>query len=244
MIEIYQVIVEKDTKEYNACPLKWDCDNCSKSFCLRTVAIADFPSEYGHFNILGFTNNKDKKDHFMIVKGNVVEGENVLTRIHSSCVTGDVLKSLRCDCGPQLIKSLSMIEKKGGGVLLYMQQEGRGIGLTNKIKAYMLQDLGLDTYDSNINLGFKPDERDYEIAAAMLKKLKVKTIQLLTNNPEKIADLKRFDVKVIERIPLEVNVNKYNYKYLQTKKNRFGHILSLDFKTEGKNELNNNKKRK
>jgi 3,4-dihydroxy 2-butanone 4-phosphate synthase/GTP cyclohydrolase II len=234
MTERYQVIVENDTKEYNSCPLKWDCENCSKSLCLRMVAIADFPSEYGHFSMLGFTNNKDKKDHVMIVKGNVVRGENVLTRIHSSCVTGDVLHSLRCDCGPQLRKSLSLIEEKGRGILLYMQQEGRGIGLTNKIKAYMLQDSGLDTYDSNVDLGFKPDERDYEIAAAMLKKLEVKNIQLLTNNPEKIAELKRFDVEVVQRIPLEVNANKYNYKYLQTKKTRFGHILSLDLKTEDK----------
>jgi 3,4-dihydroxy 2-butanone 4-phosphate synthase/GTP cyclohydrolase II len=172
-------------------------------------------------------NNKDKKDHIMVVKGNVLHGESVLTRLHSSCVTGDALGSLRCDCGPQLSLAMHKIEREGRGILLYMQQEGRGIGLTNKIITYMLQDLGADTYEANVDLGFKADERDYEVAAAMLTSLDVKSIRLLTNNPEKIAQLKRFGVEVKERIPLETRPTKYNWSYLETKKARFGHILSL-----------------
>lgn len=223
----YKQIMEKDTQEYNSCPLKWDCENCDKSLCLRIVALADFPTQHGHFNILGYLNNKDKKDHIMVVKGNVVHGEDVLTRLHSSCVTGDALGSLRCDCGPQLAKALNKLEKAGRGILLYMQQEGRGIGLTNKIITYMLQDLGADTYDANVDLGFKADERDYEVAAAMLKSLDVRSIRLLTNNPEKIVQLRRFGVGVKERVPLETRPTKYNRSYLETKKTRFGHILSL-----------------
>jgi GTP cyclohydrolase II len=235
MIEAsYKRVLEKDTEEYNSCPLKWDCENCTKSLCLRIVALADFPTQHGHFNILGFLNNKDKKDHIMVVKGNVVHGRSILTRLHSSCVTGDALGSLRCDCGSQLALALSKIEREGRGILLYMQQEGRGIGLTNKIITYMLQDLGADTYDANVDLGFKADERDYEVAAAMLRSLDVKSIRLLTNNPEKIVQLKRFGVGVQERVPIETRPTKYNRLYLETKKTRFGHILSLRAPTKSK----------
>jgi GTP cyclohydrolase II len=223
----YKVIMEKDAEEHSTCPFVWDCENCFKSLCLRVVSVADFPSKYGYFQIIAFTNNKDKKDHISIVKGDIVHAENILTRLHSSCVTGDVLGSLRCDCGPQLIKSLLLLEKEKLGVLLYMQQEGRGIGLKNKIKAYMLQDLGSDTYDANLILGFKPDERQYELAAAMLRKLDVKSIKLLTNNTRKVKELESYGVIVKERIPLEITPNKYNQSYLQTKKKRFGHLLSL-----------------
>ncbi|WXG44419.1 MAG: GTP cyclohydrolase II [Promethearchaeati archaeon SRVP18_Atabeyarchaeia-1] len=224
----YRQILEKDTQDYKSCPLKWDCENCDKSLCLRIVALADFPTKHGHFNIIGFLNNKDKKDHLMVVKGNVAHEEDVLTRLHSSCVTGDALGSLRCDCGPQLAKSLDKMEREGRGILLYMQQEGRGIGLTNKIVTYMLQDLGADTYEANVDLGFKPDERDYELAAAMLRSLDVKSIRLLTNNPEKIVELRRYGIKISERIPLQIRPNKYNRSYLETKKARFGHLLSLE----------------
>ena len=227
MQESYKNIIKEDTEERSACPFKWNCESCSKSLCLRVVGVADFPTEYGNFEIIAFTNNKDKKDHTAIVKGDIVHKQNILTRLHSSCLTGDVLGSLRCDCGPQLNKSLVLIDKEKLGILLYMQQEGRGIGLTNKIKAYMLQDLGSDTYDANLILGFKPDEREYEIAAAMLNKLKVQSIRLLTNNPKKIRELERFDVKVEKRVPLEIPPNRYNISYLRTKKNRFNHILSL-----------------
>lgn len=146
---------------------------------------------YGDFKILGFANNKDQKDHIAIVK------ENVLTRLHSSCLTGDAVGSLRCDCGPQLHTALAMIENAGSGVLLYMQQEGRGIGLVNKIRAYQLQDAGFDTWDANLHLGFEPDERDYEVSAAMIKKLGIKSIRLLTNNPDKLEQLKRFNIKIV-----------------------------------------------
>lgn len=224
----YNAILKRDTEEHESCPFKWDCDNCDRSLCLRVVAVADFPSLYGHFNIIGFLNNKDRKDHIMVVKGDISNAENLLTRLHSSCVTGEALGSLRCDCGPQLRTALSMIEKEGFGVLVYMQQEGRGIGLTNKLKAYMLQDSGLDTYDANTDLGFLPDERQYELAAAMLSKFKVKSVRLLTNNPKKIEGLEKYDINVVERIPLEINANPFDRQYLQTKKERFGHLLSLD----------------
>jgi len=227
MQESYKKMVAADTEEHGSCPFEWDCDSCFKSLCLRVVGVADFPTEHGRFAIIAFTNNKDKKDHTAIVKGDVVHGESVLTRLHSSCLTGDVLGSLRCDCGPQLRRALYLIEKEKLGILLYMQQEGRGIGLTNKIRAYMLQDLGSDTYDANLTLGFKPDERQYELAAAMLRKLDVKSIRLMTNNPSKMRELERFGVKVDKRVPLEIPPNRYNQSYLQTKKNRFNHILSL-----------------
>lgn len=176
---------------------------------------------YGDFKILGFANNKDQKDHIAIVK------ENVLTRLHSSCLTGDAVGSLRCDCGPQLHTALAMIENAGSGVLLYMQQEGREIGLVNKIRAYQLQDAGFDTWDANLHLGFEPDERDYEVSAAMIKKLGIKSIRLLTNNPDKLEQLKRFNIKIVERIPLEIPVQEHNKRYMKTKKERFRHKLDL-----------------
>lgn len=224
----YYRIMEVNAQEHSSCPFKWDCENCYKSLCLRIVAVADFPTASGRFKIIGFTNNKDKKDHIAVVKGDVVGKESVLTRLHSSCLTGDVLGSLRCDCGPQLRRSVSLIEQDGMGVLLYMQQEGRGIGLTSKLKAYMLQDLGSDTYDANVSLGFKPDERQYELAAAMLSKLRVRNIRLLTNNPQKVKELQKYGVKIEERVPLEIPPNQYNRAYLETKKARFGHLLSLN----------------
>ncbi len=215
-ISSYHRIVERDTREHDSCPFEWDCGNCYKSLCLRIVAVADFPTAYGRFRLLGFTNNKDGKDHIAVVKGDVVNRESVLTRLHSSCLTGDVLGSLRCDCGPQLRNSLAMIEEEEVGALLYMQQEGRGIGLTNKIKAYMLQDSGSDTYDANVGLGSKLDERQYELSAAMLSKLEVRSIRLLTNNPRKVRELRRYGVKVEERVPLEIPPNEYNRAYLET----------------------------
>ena len=158
----YDEALKKDAEEYHSCEFDWNCEKCYKSLCLRIVALANFPSKYGSFNIVAFENNKDRKNHIMLIKGNIYGAKNALTRVHSSCVTGDVLGSLRCDCGEQLKKALNMIEKEGEGVLLYMQQEGRGIGLTNKIKAYMYQDRGADTYDANLLLGFSPDQRKAE----------------------------------------------------------------------------------
>jgi 3,4-dihydroxy 2-butanone 4-phosphate synthase/GTP cyclohydrolase II len=219
--------MDRDTEEHNSCLFEWDCEKCDRSLCLQIVAIADFPSTHGHFKILAFTNNKDGKDHTVVVKGDVSNKESVLTRLHSSCLTGDVFGSLRCDCGNQLCNALSMIEQEGLGVVLYMQQEGRGIGLTNKIRAYMLQDSGVDTYNANVLLGFQPDERQYEIAAAMLTKLAVKSVRLLTNNPMKIRGLEKYGIQVMERVGLEVPPNEHNRAYLTAKK-RFGHFLSLD----------------
>ncbi len=223
----YDEILRKDAEEYQSCQFDWNCEKCYKSLCLRIAAFANFPSKYGSFKVVAFENNKDGKDHIMIIKGDVEGAENVLTRVHSSCVTGDVLGSLRCDCGDQLKKALHMIEKEGQGVLLYMQQEGRGIGLTNKIKAYMFQDRGTDTYDANLLLGFPPDQRTYELAAAMLKKFRISSIRLLTNNPQKILDLEESGVRITERIPIEIPPNVFNRFYLETKKDKFGHNLSL-----------------
>ncbi|MFX0185493.1 MAG: GTP cyclohydrolase II, partial [Candidatus Hodarchaeota archaeon] len=180
--------------------------------------------------IVGFVNNKDKEEHIAIIKGDLNNGENILTRVHSACLTGDALGSLRCDCGPQLAQALSMIEKEGNGVVLYMQQEGRGIGLLNKLRAYALQDNGFDTYDANIALGFRPDQRDYEVAGEMLEKLGVKSIRLITNNPEKIKQLENY-ISISERIPLELPIQEYNVDYMQTKKTRFGHLLSIHSKS-------------
>ncbi|MBN1682069.1 GTP cyclohydrolase II [Candidatus Bathyarchaeota archaeon] len=220
--------MKEDLKEHESCPLKWDCKHCSKNLCVQLVAVAEFPTMFGNFKILGFTNNKDKKDHIIIVKGEVSGKSQVLTRIHSSCATGDSLGSLRCDCGPQLRKSMQKIEEFGQGILIYMQQEGRGIGLTNKIRAYMLQDQGMDTYDANIALGFEPDERDYEVTAAMLKKLNVESIIFLTNNPDKIEQLRKFGILITKTINLELEANEYNIKYYETKREKFGHKLNLN----------------
>ena len=228
MEDAYSEIIQRDTEEHEACPFEWDCENCSKGLCLRMVAVADFPSAYGSFKILGFTNNKDKKDHTALVKGDLNGKEDVLSRIHSSCLTGDALGSMRCDCGPQLHAALSMIEGEGSGVIVYMQQEGRGIGLTNKLRAYMLQDGGMDTYDANVHLGFEPDERDYELSAAIFSKLGVESVRLMTNNPEKVEGLIRFGMKVSERVPLEIPATEHDRGYLTTKRDRFGHKLSLD----------------
>lgn len=228
----YDMILKRDAEEYNSCIFKWDCDHCERDLCIRIVALADFPSKYGFFKIIGVENNKDKKDHIIVVKGDVVGRADVLVRLHSSCLTGDALGSLRCDCGDQLRSSLLKMEKESLGVLLYMQQEGRDIGLTNKIRTYMAQDKGMDTIDANISLGFEPDRRQYELAAAMLKKLEVRSIRLLTNNPAKIEELEKFGILIRKRISLEIRPNKFNLFYLQTKKERLGHLLSLEIDSE------------
>lgn len=223
----YARVLADDDAEHAACPLKWDCAACTKSLCVRLVAVADFPSLFGHFKILGFVNNKDGKDHLAVVKGDVVGRENVLTRVHSSCLTGDSLGSLRCDCGPQLRRSMAMMEEEGLGVLVYMQQEGRGIGLTNKLRAYMLQDGGLDTYDANLALGFPADERDYEVTAAMLKKIGVADVRLITNNPAKVEALRKYGVRIRDMVPIQTAVTEFNERYFEAKRNRFGHHLVL-----------------
>ncbi len=206
-----------DTSEAQVCVT----DEC----CVQLVAVADLPSRFGEFQICGFISPCDQKEHTAIIKGDVVDKEGVVTRVHSECLTGDVMGSKRCDCRDQLLESLKIIEKEGAGIVLYLRQEGRNIGLTEKIKAYALQDKGLDTIDANIHLGYQPDERDYGIAANCLKNLKVKSIKLLTNNPEKIQQLMAAGIKIDERLPLIIEPSEYSRAYLETKAARSGHLL-------------------
>ncbi|MBN3553388.1 bifunctional 3,4-dihydroxy-2-butanone-4-phosphate synthase/GTP cyclohydrolase II [Fictibacillus nanhaiensis] len=198
--------------------------NKTEQMVKREVEI-NLPTEFGDFKAIGFSNVLDEKEHVALVKGDVTTGEPVLVRVHSECLTGDVFGSARCDCGSQLHAALSQIEKEGRGVLLYMRQEGRGIGLINKMKAYKLQEEGLDTVEANEQLGFAPDLRDYGIGAQILKDLGISKMKLLTNNPRKIAGLKGYDLEVTDRVALQMPHNKNNEDYLKTKKSKLGHML-------------------
>ena len=194
----------------------------------KLVSIAaetKLPTKYGDFRIIIFKNEVDHKEHLMIVKGDVRGKSDVLMRIHSECLTGDVFGSHRCDCGEQLENALRSIEEQGEGIVIYMRQEGRGIGLTNKIKAYTLQDEGYDTVEANVKLGFPPDMREYSLAAQMLRELDVKSVKLLTNNPEKKEDLERWGITVTKRVPIVIKANSINAKYLNTKKEKMRHML-------------------
>ncbi len=195
--------------------------------CLVTrLAATKLPTQYGgEFNAIVFGNMLDNSEHIALVKGNISPDDKILVRVHSECLTGDVFNSKRCDCGGQLHKAMAMIKKEGKGVFLYMRQEGRGIGLANKLKAYELQDKGLDTVEANVKLGFKPDLRDYGIGAQILVNLGVHKMRLITNNPTKIIGLEGYGLHIVERVPIETKPHKKNIKYLKAKKKKLGHIL-------------------
>lgn len=195
---------------------------------VRRGAETILPTDYGgDFRLIVYENDVDNKNHVALVKGEIHPDEPILVRVHSECLTGDVFGSRRCDCGTQLEAAMCMVQSEGKGVILYMQQEGRGIGLLNKIKAYALQDQGCDTVEANLRLGFKPDLRDYGIGAQMLADLGVRKMRLMTNNPTKIVGLQGYGLEVVEQVPIEVGACSTNMKYLRTKKERMGHILSL-----------------
>lgn len=189
---------------------------------------ARLPTRYGVFSAVAYGDASTGEDHLALIKGDVSGRERVLVRIHSECVTGDALGSLRCDCGQQLRKAMRLIEREGTGVLLYMKQEGRGIGLLNKVRAYRMQDQGMDTVAANVLLGFEPDERNYDAAAHMIRDLGIRSVVLLTNNPDKINQLRSMGVKVAGREPLNVRWNSVNSGYLRTKKRRMNHMMDAD----------------
>ena len=196
-----------------------------KEHLIREVASAKLPSEYGEFVVKVYENKLDGKEHVAIIKGEIDSNKPTLVRVHSECLTGDIFGSRRCDCGPQLHAALEMIEKEGHGVVLYMRQEGRGIGLVNKIKAYALQEQGMDTVEANLSLGFGPDPRDYGIGAQILYDLGIRSMRLMTNNPQKRVGLQSYGLEVADLVPLEVPANADNAEYLKTKRDKMGHLL-------------------
>ncbi len=208
-----------------------ECDGLGEDhICIRIASIADLPTRFGDFHIVAFWNTRDGKEHAALVRGDVTGAEDVPVRLHSECLTGDALGSQRCDCRDQLETALTTIGRMEQGIVLYLRQEGRGIGFVNKIRAYGLQDYGYDTVEANLALGFRDDERDYAVAAHMLMSLKVKSIRLMTNNPRKLDDLARYGIAVNGRIPHIIPPNPYNDFYLRTKAAKSGHLIDFDGK--------------
>jgi GTP cyclohydrolase II len=199
----------------------------AEHICLKIAAFAELPSRFGEFHVVAFSDTRDGKEHVAVVHGMPWDSQDVPVRLHSECLTGDGFGSLRCDCRDQLESALQMIGQMDHGILLYLRQEGRGIGLTNKIRAYELQDMGLDTVEANLALGFRDDERDYSIAAHMLDSLRISSVRLITNNPRKIDGLRALGINVTGRIPLVIRPNSFNAFYLETKAAKSGHMLDL-----------------
>jgi len=195
---------------------------------VEEVVRVDMPTKYGHFKLVAFREKNSTNEHLALLKGEWQKDEPVLVRVHSSCFTGDILGSLRCDCGEQLQKAMQQVEKEGKGAILYMNQEGRGIGLLNKLKAYQLQEQGMDTVEANLHLGFQMDQRDYGIGAQMLRYLGITKLRLMSNNPKKRVGLIGYGLEIVENIPIEAHPNPYNEKYLETKKNKMGHEILGD----------------
>lgn len=219
-----QSLVERDREH--------ECEGYGAAkVCVKVVGVADLPTRFGNFRIVAFWNNRDAKEHVAVVHGDVLDRDDVPTRLHSECLTGDALGSLRCDCRDQLEVALRALGAMERGCLVYLRQEGRGIGLINKVRAYALQDTGLDTVEANLALGFRDDERDYAIATHMLKSLSIRSVRLMTNNPSKISQLTQYGLRVTGRIPHVIPSNAYNRFYLETKANRSGHVFDLSGKS-------------
>ena len=215
-----QSLVERDRNH--------ECEGYGvRKVCVKVVGVADLPTRFGDFRIVAFWNNRDAKEHVAVVHGDVLDRDDVPTRLHSECLTGDALGSLRCDCRDQLEVALRALGAMERGCLIYLRQEGRGIGLINKVRAYALQDTGLDTVEANLALGFRDDERDYAIAAHMLKSLAIRSVRLMTNNPAKIRQLTQYGLRVSGRIPHVIPSNPHNRFYLETKASRSGHFIDL-----------------
>jgi 3,4-dihydroxy 2-butanone 4-phosphate synthase/GTP cyclohydrolase II len=195
---------------------------------VERLVSTKLPTKYGEFQIHLYRSATDSKDHIALVKGEIKPDVPVLVRVHSECLTGDLFGSLRCDCNEQLFAAIRMVEKAGTGVVLYMRQEGRGIGLVNKLKAYRLQDEGLDTVEANEKLGFRPDLRDYGIGAQILRDLGVRKMKLMTNNPKKVVGLNGYGLDIVERVPLEMDPNEVNERYLMTKRDKLGHLILVN----------------
>jgi GTP cyclohydrolase II len=222
-VEVLAGLVERDRDH--------DCEGFGpEKVCVRIVGFAELPTRFGAFHVVGFWNNRDAKEHVALIHGDIIGQADVPTRLHSECLTGDALGSLRCDCRDQLEVALATLGAMPRGCLLYLRQEGRGIGLVNKIRAYALQDAGLDTVEANLVLGFRDDERDYSIAAHMLKSLSVRSVRLMTNNPKKIRQLEQHGLTVSGRVPLVIPPNEFNRFYLETKVSRSGHWMDLSRK--------------